>query len=358
MFELRILRDGAVQIVHRDSGQRMILSTQGGFADCYDVIKVTYSWSSTCGAEMRVDNMTDGQKCKISSDLIGMTFEISNSETFVRAAQKNDEGMHGLHPDRRIDYVAILDKPVLMDGAVTVENVKDAPLADTYEMAAGDSGDDADFDAVWIDLDATSVPQYETMTPCFTPGTLIATPKGERKVEELEIGDRVITRDNGIREIRWVGRKLLTGAQLAREDHLRPILIRAGALGVNLPERDMMVSPNHRILVSSDKTALYFEEREVLVAAKHLTGLDGVDMVDVSSVTYVHFMFDQHEMVLSDGAWTESFQPCNQSLKGIGNAQRNEIFELFPMLKTQAGLTSYPPARRTLDRYEALMLLQ
>ena len=193
--------------------------------------------------------------------------------------------------------------------------------------------------------------------PCFTPGTLIATPKGERRVEELQVGDRVITRDNGIQEIRWMGQRSLTAQELAYAEHLNPVLIRQGALGSGLPERDMMVSPNHRVLVANDKTALYFEDREVLVAAKHLTGLAGVDVVEVPDVTYIHFMCAQHEVVLSDGAWTESFQPGDQSLKGIGNAQRNEIYELFPELKTREGKEAYQSARRSLKRHEARLLM-
>ncbi|MFT5615850.1 MAG: hypothetical protein ACI8Q6_003141 [Granulosicoccus sp.] len=191
---------------------------------------------------------------------------------------------------------------------------------------------------------------------CFTPGTLIATPKGERKVEDLQVGDRVITRDNGIQEIRWLGKKALTGANVQAARHLRPVLIQQGALSNGLPERDMLISPNHRVLVANDKTALYFEDREVLVAAKYLTCLDGVDIVDVSDVTYIHFMFDQHEVVLSDGAWTESFQPGDHSLAGIGNSQRNELFELFPELENADGLKAYPSARRSLKKHEAQLL--
>ena len=119
----------------------------------------------------------------------------------------------------------------------------------------------------------------------------------------------------------------------------------------------MMVSPNHRVLVANDKTALYFEDREVLVAAKHLTGLAGVDIVETSAITYIHFMFDQHEVVLSDGAWTESFQPGDQSLRGLDNAQRNELFELFPELKSQKGREGYTAARRSLRKHEAHLLV-
>ncbi|MDA7424467.1 Ig-like domain-containing protein [Thalassococcus lentus] len=198
--------------------------------------------------------------------------------------------------------------------------------------------------------------EIEQVVPCFTPGTLIATPQGERLVEDLQVGDRVITRDNGIQEIKWVGRKDLTGHELARQPHFNPILIQKGALGNNLPEHDMLVSPNHRVLVANDKTALYFEEREVLVAAKHLTGLEGVDVVESLGVAYIHVMFEQHEVILSNGAWTESFQPGDYSLKGIGNAQRQEILELFPELEHAEGLNAYGSARRSLKKHEAQLL--
>jgi Ca2+-binding RTX toxin-like protein len=197
----------------------------------------------------------------------------------------------------------------------------------------------------------------EEIVPCFTPGTVIATPQGARLVQDLKVGDKVITRDNGIQEIRWVGAKQLTGVELARNPHLKPILIKAGSLGNGLPERDMMVSPNHRMLVNNDKAALFFEEREVLAAAKHLVGMEGIHNVNVMGTTYIHFMFDRHEVVLSDGAWTESFQPGDYTLNGIGDEQRQEILELFPELATAAGINGYQAARRSLKGYEARLLV-
>ncbi|WP_102223254.1 Hint domain-containing protein [Acidimangrovimonas sediminis] len=192
--------------------------------------------------------------------------------------------------------------------------------------------------------------------PCFTPGTLIATPKGERLVEDLVPGDKVITRDNGIQEIRWAGKTALDWKELAANSHLKPILIRAGSLGDGLPERDMMVSPNHRILVANDRTALYFDEHEVLVAAKHVVNNQGIHAIDSMGTTYIHFMFDNHEVVLSNGAWTESFQPGDYTLSGMGNSQRSEIFELFPELQTSEGMEGYTAARKTLKRHEAALL--
>ena len=196
----------------------------------------------------------------------------------------------------------------------------------------------------------------ENVIPCFTPGTLIATPRGEVAVENLRVGDRIITRDNGMQEIRWLGRRDLSWTDLAAARHLKPILIRQGSLGNDLPERDMLVSPNHRLLVASDRTALYFDEHEVLVAAKHLASGKGIHSVDVAGAAYIHFMCDRHEVVLSNGAWSESFQPGDMTLKGMGNAQRSEIYDLFPDLKTEVGLESYGAARRTLKRHEAMLI--
>jgi hypothetical protein len=192
-------------------------------------------------------------------------------------------------------------------------------------------------------------------SPCFTPGSRIATHRGELPIESLSAGDRVITRDNGIQTIRWVGKTQMFLQDFQAEPHLLPVFIRQGALGKGLPERDMMVSPNHRILVANERTSIRFAEREVLVAAKHLVS-QGVHTVQSSGTTYIHFMCDRHEVVLCDGVWTESFQPEDHSMKGLGNAQRLEIFELFPELKTETGRAAYGSARHTLTDAEVIEL--
>ncbi|MBB4022153.1 MULTISPECIES: Hint domain-containing protein [Actibacterium] len=192
--------------------------------------------------------------------------------------------------------------------------------------------------------------------PCFTPGAGIATPRGVKPAETLRAGDKVITRDNGIQEIRWVGSKTLTGRDLTAAQYLKPVLIRKGALGGGLPERDMMVSPNHRVLCASDRALVNFREREVLAAAKHLVNHRGIQVVDTLSTTYIHFLFDRHEVILSNGIWTESFQPEEAVLDGMGNAQRTEIYDLFPRLRTAPGETVFPPARRVLSEGESQRL--
>lgn len=196
----------------------------------------------------------------------------------------------------------------------------------------------------------------ERIVPCFTPDTLIATEHGEKRAIDLRVGDRVLTRDSGFQDIAWIGKKTVSAQEMAAHPRLRPVRIRAGALGSYGPQRDMIVSPNHRILSVGHYQELLFEESEVLVAAKYFVHADGVDHV-AGQVTYVHFMFDQHQLVLSDGMWTESFQPGAYSLRGVDSDQRHEIFELWPELQCDSGLNTYQAARKSLTRHEAALLM-
>ncbi|MEO0750577.1 MAG: Hint domain-containing protein [Pseudomonadota bacterium] len=194
------------------------------------------------------------------------------------------------------------------------------------------------------------------VVPCFTPGTVIATPSGEKPVEDLDVGDRVLTRDNGLQEIRWIGSSRLTAQDLKSSPDLRPVLIRSGALEHGLPEADILVSPWHNVLIQSASTHAFFDENEVLAAAADLTGIDGVDVAEVAEVTYIHFMFDRHEVVLSNGFWSESLRPDDAVMASMGQSQRQEIFSLFPELRDVEGRKAYQSARRALTRNECRLL--
>ncbi|RNF35405.1 hemolysin [Paracoccus methylarcula] len=173
-----------------------------------------------------------------------------------------------------------------------------------------------------------------TLVICFTRGTLIETEDGVRLIEDLRVGDRVMTRDNGIKEIRWIGTRKLCAKAIAANPGLRPIRIRAGALGSNTPSTDLLVSPQHRVLVRSQIAQRMFGTLEVLVPAKQLCQLDGIDIAeDLAEVEYFHFLFDQHEVVYANGAASESLYTGPQALKSVGLAAREEIFTLFPELR-------------------------
>lgn len=193
--------------------------------------------------------------------------------------------------------------------------------------------------------------------PCFTPGTKIRTLQGLVPIEHLQVGDRVLTRDNGYQPIRWISTRHLSAATLAQHPNLGAITFKAGCFGDGLPERDTTVSPQHRMLINSPQVELYFGENEALVAAKHMLGMDGVTLADRSSgQTYVHVMFAQHEIINGDGAWSESFQPGDLSLKGLDDAQRLELLALFPDITETRVLRKYSTARLALRNYEAQLL--
>jgi Ca2+-binding RTX toxin-like protein len=194
----------------------------------------------------------------------------------------------------------------------------------------------------------------ETVVPCFTPGTMILTPEGERPVETLVIGDLVETRDRGARPVRWIGDRALSRAEIARAPHLAPVRIAPGALGPDLPDRPLVVSPQHRVLVAGPRAELYFGEDEVLVAALHMVGRPGVERLPPGPVRYLHILFDRHEIVASNGLWTESFQPGDRTLAGMDAAQRAELAALFPGLADGLGFAA---ARRSLRAHEARTLL-
>jgi Hint domain len=117
---------------------------------------------------------------------------------------------------------------------------------------------------------------------------------------------------------------------------------------------DMLVSPQHRVLITGARAEMLFGEHEVLVAAKHLLGQPGVTRGKMAGVTYLHLLFERHEIVRSAGAWTESFQPADRTLGAMDADSRAELAAIFPELDVKTG---FPVARRALKAHEAKVLL-
>lgn len=168
---------------------------------------------------------------------------------------------------------------------------------------------------------------------CFAADASIETASGPAAAGDLKIGDMVTTLDNGVQAIRWIGKRTITEAEMEAAPHIRPIRIKRGALGDNVPTADLLVSPQHRMLVRSRIAQRMFGAQEVLAAAKQLLQLDGVDIAtDLTEVTYVHFMFDAHEIVLANGAESESLFNGPEALKSVGPQALTEILQIFPEL--------------------------
>lgn len=211
---------------------------------------------------------------------------------------------------------------VLVKGSVVYTNTDDA--------AGGLSGT-----ATLIDGSTVTFSQIESII-CYTEGTLIQTPCGERRIETLKVGDEVVTLDDGVQPIRWIGRRTV-----AATGHLTPIRFLKGAVGNHT---DLLVSPQHRMLCRGYSAQLLFGEDEVLAPAKSLVDDFNVMTAFGGMVTYIHMLFDRHQIVLANGAPSESFFPASQGLGSLEEPARAEVFELFPELRE--GLGSYGPARR------------
>lgn len=167
--------------------------------------------------------------------------------------------------------------------------------------------------------------------PCFSTGTLVTTLRGEVPVEGLKPGDRVVTRDNGLQSVRGIARRSFDYANLAGRSHLQPVLVTVGALGKGLPERDMLVSPNTRLLVIGERSPFAPQSRETLIAAKNLINQKSIRTCSVLGVNYVHVELARHEVILANGAWVEAFQLGDLNLGPVGNAQRTELREILPL---------------------------
>ncbi len=181
---------------------------------------------------------------------------------------------------------------------------------------------------------------------CFARGTKILTDCGDVNVEELAVGDVIRTLDNGDKSILWINSRRLSKADLINNPKFRPIRISAGALGAGLPLGDLVVSPQHRVLIESPIVQRMFDTDEVLVAAKHLTEIEGIDVADdIDELEYFHFLFDQHEIVFAQGAMAESFYTGPMALNSVSRMARAEIFALFPFLAEVSPTTAPKPAR-------------
>ena len=191
---------------------------------------------------------------------------------------------------------------------------------------------------------------------CFTPGTRIATAYGPVAVEDLAEGDHILTRDNGPQPVLWAGARHVSGARLIAEPDLRPVRVRAGAFGTDRPDGELMVSPDHRLLVTGAAAQALFNTPEVLVRARDLTdGRAVVQDMTLREVTYHHLLLPAHQVIWANRVECESFHPANAALSALTEGDRARLLSGLPEL--EADPFSYGQVvRRNLTRPEAAIL--
>lgn len=190
-------------------------------------------------------------------------------------------------------------------------------------------------------------PVYSDFFVCFARGTGIETAAGLLPVQSLRVGDLVGTLDHGLQPIRWIGGRTVSGC-----GKLAPIVISPNALG---DHGRLVLSPQHRVLVSNWRAQLHFAQDEILVAAKHLVNGDSIFRLPCTEVEYWHVLFDQHEIVAANGLMAESFHPGKASLDALDKDVIDELLAIFPELADDPA--SYGQAARySLTKREARLL--
>lgn len=177
----------------------------------------------------------------------------------------------------------------------------------------------------------TASRQTSNFAVCFTEGTQIETPQGERAVETLVAGDLVQTLDNGPQPIRWIGGRTVPAIM-----GMEPVFFERGSLGPNIPSQPMMLSRQHRLMLDTVVAERMTGSRQVLVPAHKLSELPGVNIVQtLGFVTYWHFLCDQHEIVMANGTPAETLYLGQQACKSMSSAALAEVAKLFPNLVDQ-----------------------
>lgn len=180
----------------------------------------------------------------------------------------------------------------------------------------------------------------------FTRGTHITMASGVQKpIEDLRVGDRVLTRNDGVQEVRWIGQSTVRAT-----GDFAPIRIRTGTLN---NDRDLIVSPDHRLFIYQRKDRLGAGRSELLVKARHLVNGDSVTVQDGGFVDYFELLFDTHQIIYAEGIAAESMLIDTRTKPVVPK----EVSALMTN-HTEAGLSGLDVTETLLDRPDAAEILR
>ncbi|WP_299686491.1 Hint domain-containing protein [uncultured Tateyamaria sp.] len=298
-----------------------------------------------------------------SSTPVGETFTFNGGgdlvtyrDTDTFSGQFGDHGNTNNRIFGEIDGVNVDETWVNPEYAYNIKDSNGVTVGKMYAITKNNS-DLADIEAFVFDFepikgetytlastDGTPQAQYEDLYVCFAAGTLINTCQGARAAADIRPGDKVQTRENGLQEVVWVGSRTMHYQHLALHPQSRPILIAAGALGAGTPVHALVVSPQHRVLVSSKIVERMTGQSEIMVPAKKLLGIPGVEhYLPDAGVTYVHILCRTHELVVANGTFVETMYLGDESLNMLSQKDRAEIAALHPGIADQ--MTLHPTAQ-------------
>ncbi|MGB5558047.1 MAG: Hint domain-containing protein [Paracoccaceae bacterium] len=179
-------------------------------------------------------------------------------------------------------------------------------------------------------------------------GGNVRTPCGPRRVELVRPGDLIVTRDTGLQPVRMVWKREVTSAQMAARPDLAPIRLKPRALGPMMPQKDLCLAPDHRVLVPGYRLAGQEKHASCLIEARELAGASDAAYVDRSAETVRCFtlIFDTHQVFCVNGLPVESFLPSASAVASLSEDFRDALVRRFPQLRREPN--SYPPAEYTV----------
>ncbi len=241
-------------------------------------------------------------------------------------------------------------------GGLISQEEYNTQLADILATSPADNA--GGFSGTFTLTDGTTVnfSEIENFEICYATGTMIETPDGPRAVETLGAGDIVSTADGGAQEVLWASHRERALDDYADDE--KPVLIKAGALGDGLPQQDLIVSPQHRILVGeADQLTDYFNT-PALVPAKALVALPGIrHMRGKKEVVWHHFALRGHEVVLANGCCSESLLLGAMVLRGMTEAELEEVTAIYGSLLSETVTLNGAPARPLMRVGEARRII-
>lgn len=200
-----------------------------------------------------------------------------------------------------------------------------------------------------IDTASAHDDTFVTVVVCFARGSRILTPLGERPVEELRAGDMLVCGDGLHRPVRWAGGRKLAAQELQEAPRLRPVRLRENALAPGTPARDLLLSPQHRVLLRDWRAEMLFGEEAVFVPAGSLVNDSSIRQDPAGEgVEYFHLLLDGHHTVFAEGVECETLMPAEVAAEALSGEARDEICAVFPELAADLssfGQLSYPAVK-------------
>ena len=234
----------------------------------------------------------------------------------------------------------------ITDAIVLVEVDGMGDIADIYLLPLAALAPRTAYALVGTDQDSARTKFAHLACARFTRGTHITLASGaQTPIEDLTIGDCILTRNDGVQEVRWIGQSTVRAV-----GDFAPICIRAGTLN---NDRDLIVSPDHRLFIYQRTDRLGAGRSELLIKARHLVNGDSVVVQDGGFVDYFELLFDTHQIIYAEGIAAESMLIDTRTKPVVPEELSDRLTD-----HTDAGLSGLDVTETLLDRPDAAEILR